>query len=176
MRRSISWLILAVLAFSVGALFRLADVSGVALFRMFGFIGVATMGITVTMLITSLQMNSGRSELAQSILALPRVRVYSLPQSLPLPRYVQAEALLERDGTYYVISSTTLPNFRARRYRKRVLEAVQALSSIGRSDDGIPLKHVLVLLRRRVREDERRVATSLGVILVNPENLADALS
>lgn len=176
MRRYIWWFIFGVLAFTVGTLFRLAELSGVPLFRMFGFLGIVLTGILFTYRITSMQMRSGREELLSSLASLPGVKLYQVPAPLPaVPRLVEPEVIAERDGTYYFIASAKLPDFRGRRYKRRLRSAIVGFSRLGDSGGEFPLRHVLVLLRRRLREDEQELAANHGVLLVNPESLQDVL-
>lgn len=174
MRKYYRWIVLGILAFTVGTLFRLADLSGVALFRMFGFLGVVLIGVILTWMITTWQMRSGRHELYDKLTSIPGAKLYQVPGKVPVPT-LRSEAVVEREGTYYIVASTTLPNFRARRYRRRLQSAIVGFGHFGNTDDGFPLRHVLVLLRRRVRDDELRFAREHGVTLVNPDSLADQL-
>lgn len=176
MRPYLWWIVFGVLAFTVGTLFRLAELSGVGLFRMFGFLGIAIGGILLTYVLTSLQMRSGKEALLSSIASLRDAKLYQVPTPLPtVPRLVEPEVIVERNGTYYFIASSKLPDFRGRRYRRRLQAAVSGLAQVGAADDGFPLRHVLVLLRRRLREEEQQVAADHGVVLTNPENLQEVL-
>lgn len=171
MRSIPSWLILGVLAFLVGTLFRLGELTGAGLFRMFGYLGMAVTAIIATWMLTRSQERSGRDELRRALESRDTLRLYRVPEGLHVP-WLTAEVIVECNGVYYLITSTTLPNFRGRRYRRRLRSAIEHLSKVGTRDDDFPLRHVIVLLRRRVRDEEQRLAEEYGVTLVNPEGLA----
>lgn len=172
--RYLVWIALGVLAFTVGSLFRLAQLTGLGLFRMFGFIGIAVGGAVLTYTVTAMQMRSGRDELLASLTSLPGAKLYRVPEPLPdVPRAVAPEVIVERSGTYYLVSSARLPDFGGRRYKRRLQAAVAQLARVGAEGEGVPVRHVLVLLRRRLREDERRIAAEHGVVLANPEDVTE---
>lgn len=170
MRPVLRWLVFAVLAFTVGTLFRFGELTGVPLFRMFGFITLVTLVSLATWHLTRWQRQSGRTELFERLRTLNEGRLYQVPEGIRIP-WLDPEVLLEHRGTYYLIASTGLPNFRGRRHGRRLRDAVVAFAGIGDRSDGFPLRHVLVLLRRRVRPDEAAFAAAHGVTLVNPEEI-----
>lgn len=173
MRKS-RWIVIMVLALVVGILFRFGDSTGIGLFRMFGTMAIGIIGIYTVLTFTRWQGDSAVHELKERLHALPKTKMYQAPKELR-NRFVRAETLIERDGTYFLLATSNIPNFRGRRHRRRVQAAVYQLAQWGGGFDNNEFGRILVLLRRRIREDEQQFAKQHGVVLVNAEMIDDAV-
>lgn len=163
-----------VLAFVVGTLFRLGDLSGVGLFRMFGTMGIGITGAAAAVMMTRWQGESAKDELHRRLRDIPKSKAYKVPAELRA-RMLDGELLVEIEGNYYLIASSTLPNFRGRRHARRVNASVLRLAAWGPGFQRHELGRILVMLRRQVRDDEREFAASHGIVIVNPDGIGEDL-
>lgn len=174
--------VLGVLAIGVGALFQRAAVTGIALFRMFGTIGIVVMGLWAAYTLARWQIESSRADLRHRLEALRGVE-HHVPASHWKGREPRAESVLyAEDGTVYIIASSEVANFRGKRHLRRLsasaarLQAwVQELRSGAASIDTLPsfrrVVGLLVLLRREVRAEEDAAVEAYGIVVVNVEQL-----
>lgn len=176
-------MVLGVLALGVGTLFQLAAEKEVALYRMFGTIGIALMGLWAAYSLSRWQVESSRRALQQHI-----HRMQGVDQHAPAPgwknRDPRAESVIYADdGTVYVFASTEVPNFRGKRHLRRLRasaarlhEWVQEIRNGATTIDTLrdqPTRVVgiLALLRREVRAEEDAVVEPYGIVAVNVEQL-----
>lgn len=174
MRHLRRWVILGVLAFAVGTLFRLAEETGVGLFRMFGTMGIGLSGGVAAFTLTRMQQESARTDLHERISSIPDTKAYTVPPELRA-RAVESVGLLERNDDLYLIATSSAPNFRGRRHGRRVKSEVLRLAQCGTGTGEGQLGRILVLLRRSVREDEQNFATAHGVVIANPDTIGPGL-
>lgn len=175
--------ILGVLAVVVGALFQQAQVQGIALFRMFGTIGIAVMGLWAAYSLARWQVEVARRDLQRRLEGLRGVELHAPPSSWR-GREPRAEGVLyAEDGTVYIIASTEVPNFRGKRHLRRLGASaarlhvwVKELRSAAGSIDTLPTSFqrvvgLLVLLRREVRAEEDAAVEAYGIVALNVEQL-----
>jgi len=163
-----------VLAFVVGSLFRLGNVLGMPVLRMFGTQGIVVIGLILAWNIKRLQIEDGLRRLDENLKSLPRkVKVRPLSAAGKMPLW-----LLESDGRRILLGGSDIAQSMGKRRARLALERhaaslLKAAESHGLMDDGRELTAALVLLRRRVSErDEIRVGSfRRSVVLVNPEGV-----
>ncbi|MFO7319567.1 MAG: hypothetical protein LOD85_07975 [Clostridia bacterium] len=171
------WVPVLVLAFVVGALFRLGNELGVAVLRMFGTQGIVIIGILVAVNLKRLQAEDGLRRLEEQLQALPdRVRVQAVrgPGRPPL-------WLVEADGRRVLVGTSDLANSvgAGRAWRllcRRAEELAQAARAHGLAPGEATL--ALVLLRRRAAEGQtvEIAGWERPVVVVNPENVGRLLA
>lgn len=175
--------VLGVLAVAVGTLFQRAEVTEFRLYRMFGTIGIALMGLWAAYSLARWQVESSRRDLQLRLEDLRGVEHHSAASAWR-GRDPRAERVLySEDGTVYIIASTEVPNFRGKRHLRRLSacaarlqEWVQQLRSGATTIDTLPeslprVVGLLALLRREVRAEEDAAVESYGIVAVNVEQL-----
>lgn len=175
--------VLGVLALVVGTLFQQAEVKGYPLFRMFGTIGIALMGLWGAYSLARWQVESSGRALRQHVGYLRGVTKHDPARNWKSRDLRPESVLYAEDGTIYVIASTEVPNFRGKRHLRRVRahaarlqEWVQEIRT-GKAEietiHKVPTRVVgiLALLRREVRAEEDAAVEPYGVVAINVEQL-----
>lgn len=171
------WVQLGLMAFAGGSLLRLGVETGLALFTMFGMITFVLLGLRALAEVNALQSQAGLRDLEHMLrLQAARWPVLRLQAQRPgSPRYV-----VQLDGAWVVLGTDTSSEVgfwwlvrpgleaQARRLQREVREL-----PLGEGE--APVRPVLVLVRRRVRQRERALGEALGVGLLNPEALPNLL-
>lgn len=171
MRMGLRWTALGVLALAVGTLFQLYDQTGVGFFRMFGTLGVGVMGFVAATTFSVLQIEGARRELGQTLAESAEFKAHRAPKDL-FASFVRAEHVLVGEAGSLLVATSAVPNFRGRRYLRRVALAADRVAEWARAmstDAAAPVRPVLVLLRRRAGDAEKAIGDELGVQVVNPE-------
>lgn len=163
--------VVGVLAFGVGTLFRLGAETGIGLYRMFGTMGIGISGAVAAWTMSRWQTEAGVGSFKERLAGLEGVKVYSVAGALRT-RDVTGELLLERDGTYFLIATMNVPNYGGRRYARRARAAVLTVTRWGGGFSEGELGRILVYLRRGVRPDEKQFAEEQGVVIINPDELS----
>lgn len=163
-----------VLAFVVGSLFRLGNVLGMPVLRMFGTQGIVVIGLMLAWNIKRLQIEDGLRRLDESLKSLPsRVKVQPLTGAGKMPLW-----LVESEGRRILLGGSDIAQSMGKRRARSALERhaaslLKAAESHGLTRDGRELTPALVLLRRRASESDQIRAGSFPrpVVLVNPEGV-----
>lgn len=168
-----------VLAYTVGTLFQRAETTGVALFRMFGTIGIVVLGILAGIVYSLMQSEAARRELIARLRNLRGVEIREVPDRWRR-RAPRVEAILAgADGTVYVVGTSLASNFRGARHvrrvqrdaaelRRRVDELRRSRADQGERGNVVGL---LVLLRRKAGPKEDAAAAAHGTVVANVEQL-----
>ncbi|HEY8417490.1 MAG TPA: hypothetical protein VIK93_05595 [Limnochordales bacterium] len=162
---------LLVVAFAVGSLFRLANEFGVALFRMFGTMGIAVMGIMATRIVTGWQLEGALRELQRLLKKLPEGwRVEGARGD-----HQSWRGYLVGPGQALAVVTSPVANYSRGRGLARALQRASAEAQAWAAartpgDDAVVATPCVLLLRRRADDDARRAAG--GVMVMDLEGLA----
>lgn len=171
------WLIVGVLAFGAGALFRLSKTMGIPALQMLGFWLLVALGLIVARALRHQQSAAGRAQVAAILSAAEGWRVAgSSPES----------AVVVGPGGVGVLVFDEMADYgRGPRARRRLAAARErAASSAGvaravlagcEAAAGVPVHPCLVLLRRRAPESDDGLRQPGEVAMVNPEGVAGFL-
>lgn len=162
---------LLVVAFIVGSLFRMANEFGVGLFRMFGTLGIAVMGLLATQLLTSWQLEGALRELEALLKALPEG--WKVKGARGDSRSWQG--YLIGPGRVLAVVTSPVADYARGRGLVRALERAAARAhALAQARQGAqPATPCVLLLRRRADEEARRSVS--GVLVVDLEGLAAEL-
>lgn len=163
-----------ILAFVVGSLFRLGDVLGIAVLRMFGTQGIVVIGLMVAYNLKKLQTEEGLRRLDAHLKELPEdVKVSPLP---PVGR--TSVWLLEKEDRRVLVGSSDIANSMKGRRALRALQRHGEKLLLAAQQHGLlqsprELTAALVLLRKGAGEQGQIDIESFGrpVVLVNPESV-----
>jgi len=168
--------LLGLLAFVSGSLFRAYALSGLPILRMFGTMGIALAGIVGAMSLTQVQVETARAEARRQLQALgPRFRLVPAPGGYAavgpagltycrfdaMPNYGRQAAVRRRMARSEAAALTVADELRAR------------LSAVGEGD--VPLQTALVLLRRRAEAAQTQTSSGSAVLYLNPDSLRQTL-
>lgn len=164
-----------ILAFIVGALFRLGDQFGIAVLRMFATQGIVVIGFLGAATLKRLQVEEGLRQLEEGFQNLPKdTKVKQVGQVRRYPVW-----LIEQPQKKLLVSGSDVANStrwtraaaRLGAHAHEMLRVAQN-GEVVQSVEGV--QPALVLLRRAVREGERelQVEGAPGPIkLINPEDI-----
>lgn len=168
--------LLGLLAFVSGTLFRAYAMTGIHVLRMFGTMGIALAGIVAAMTLTQAQAESARAEARRQLQSLgPHFRL--------VPATGGYVAVGPHGITYCRFDA--MPNYGRQAAVRRRLERSEAaalavtaslrarLSAAGHGD--VPLHTALVLLRRRADTARSLSRQGSDVMHLNPDTLRQAL-
>lgn len=169
--------LLGVLAFVVGTLFRLYGVFQIGFFRMFGTMGIGIIGLYAVSLVARAQVEAGRGELRR---ALNECGLEPLELAAPTQFGTRREAMAGAPGKVAVIASLGVAQHGQRGALRRLAQAVEDAAAwrgeveAAFAEDGIDVDSAaaLVLLRRAAGQAEKRIGSAAGVSVLNPEELA----
>ena len=166
------------LAFAAGALFRFGNQYDIPVLRMFGTWGIVAIGLIGARNLRALQARTGLKELEEALRALPAgVELAEVPAAGG-PAWV----LSASKGKLVLGTSDLANSVRGKRAERALRE--QAIRTVNAAFEAGLLRHgdraaaALVLLRRRVREEERSLPVEGipdPVLLVNPEEVGSLL-
>lgn len=176
LRRTVPILLLA---FAVGALFRFGNQYSIPALRMFGTWGIVAIGLIGARNLRLLQTKGGLDELQSELSRLPSgIELHEAP---PLDR--SPAWLLTTGKGKLLLGGSDLPHSAKGRRAERTLTA-QAVRLINSAFEAGLIQHgdrvgaALVLLRKRVKDEERYLAVEGipdPVVLVNPEEVGTLL-
>jgi len=162
---------LLVVAFAVGSLFRLANEFGVALFRMFGTMGIAVMGVLATRIVTGWQLEGAVRELHGFLGKLPegwRVERAAGDQQ-------SWRGYLVGPGQVLAVVTSPVANYSRGRGLARALERAaaeaRAWAASWAGGGEAPRATPCVLLLRRQADDDARRAVK-GIVVTDLDGLA----
>jgi len=166
------------LAFAVGALFRFGDEYGIPVLRMFGTWGIVAIGLIGARSLRQLQARSGLEELTEALrIAPPGVELAEAPLAGG-PAWV----LTGRKGKLVLGASDLANSVRGARaeraLREQAIRTVNAAFQAGLLRHGDRAAAAMVLLRKRVKDEERSLPVEGlpdPVLLVNPEEVGALL-
>lgn len=166
------------LAFAVGALFRFGNQYGIPALRMFGTWGIVAIGLIGARNLRMLQTRSGLQELEEALRTLPPgVKLAEAPLAGG-PAWV-----LTGSKGKLVLGTSDLANSvrgarAARALKQQAVRAVNAAFQAGLLHHGDRAAAAVVLLRKRVKEEERSLAVEGlpdPVLLLNAEEVGALL-
>lgn len=152
---------LLIVAFIVGGLFRLYNISGTGLYRMFGTMGIVVMGFLGTRIVQSWQLHDASAGMRDVIDNLP-AGWQALERGAPIGVIGWQGYLVGADRTLAVTTLTVANYVKGRRLRQTLRRGVVRAEALA---EAAPARHIVfpivpcvVLLRRRADEE-----TQLGV-------------
>lgn len=145
-------------AFVVGGLFRMYNISGIGLYRMFGTIGIVIMGWLGTRIVQSWQLQDASAGMQDVVDRLPE-QWQALERGAPIGLLGWQGYLVGQDKTLAVTTLTTANYVKGGRLRaqlRRGITRALALAEVAPTDHVVfPVIPCVVLLRRRADEDAR---------------------
>lgn len=143
-------------AFIVGGLFRLYNVTGFALFRMFGTLGIVVMGWLATRIVQSWQLHDATAGMQEVLDQLPE-GWQLLERGIPIGLLGWQGYVVGPEGTWAVTTLTTANYVRGRRLGSHLVRGVHralALAEVAPQERvTFPVRPCVVLLRRRADEE-----------------------
>lgn len=162
-------------AFAVGALFRLYNMTGVGLYRMFGTLGIVALGWMGVRIITGWQLKDATAGMKDVLDALP-AGWRALERGVPLGLLGWQGYLI---GPHRTLAVTTLPvpNYaRGRGLRRSIAQGFVRAETLAEtapaSQTVFPVVPCVVLLRRRA-DAEAQAAAPAGGLLLDVDSLRD---
>lgn len=169
---------LLIVAFIVGGLFRLYNISGVALYRMFGTIGIVVLGFLGTRIVQSWQLHDASAGMQDVLKALP-AGWQALERGAPIGVLGWQGYLVGPNHTLAVTTLTTanyVKGGRLQRMLDRGTIRAEALAEVAPKDRVVfPLVPCVVLLRRRADEETQQNVRD-DLIIVDVDGLSAYLT
>lgn len=161
-------------AFIVGGLFRLYNLSGSGLFRMFGTLGIVIMGWLATRIVQSWQLQDASAGVQEVLDGIP-ASWQALERGAPIGVIGWQGYLVGPHETLAVTTLTTANYVKGSRLHANVRRGVvraAALAEVAPSDRVVfPVIPCVVLLRRRADEEAQQTVDE-DVLLLDVDGLA----
>lgn len=162
-------------AFVIGALFRMYNVTGIGFYRMFGTFGIVVIGVLGTRIVSSWQLKDATAGMKEVLDSLP-ARWQPLERGAPIGVLGWQGYLVSQSGSL-AVTTLPVPNYSKGRSLRRAIERgvirAEALAETA------PTKHVVypvtpcvVLLRRRA-DDEARAGVPPETLVMDVDGLKE---